>query len=193
LIWALTAGLSAAANTVVGTDTEVGLVAYAAYDVGKTAVEVKEDIDAGRLDAAASKVGGLTGTIIGGVGASKLLGKGVTGAAGEVVGEATEAKALDTAANKGVSASGAFDDATVAVLKNGYYEVNGFRFSEYYYEKLWGTGRGAPSLVAKEVLASGVKGAPDALKSGFYRYEAIGWEMIYNPTTREVWHIQPTK
>ena len=59
----------------------------AAYDFGKTAVEVKEDLDAGRLDAAASKVGGLTGTIIGGVGASKVLGKGVTGAAGEVVGQ----------------------------------------------------------------------------------------------------------
>ena len=88
MIWALAAaGLSAAAITVVGTVTEVGIVAYAAYDVGKTAVEVKEDIDAGRLDAAASKVGGLTGTIIGGVGASKVLGKGVTGAAGEVVGQ----------------------------------------------------------------------------------------------------------
>jgi hypothetical protein len=62
------AGLSAAAITVVGTVTEVGLVAYAAYDVGKTAVEVKEDLDAGRLDAAASKVSGLTGTIIGGGG-----------------------------------------------------------------------------------------------------------------------------
>ena len=69
MIWALAAaGLSAAAITVVGTVTEVGLVAYAAYDVGKTAVEVKEDLDAGRLDAAASKVGGLTDTIIGGGG-----------------------------------------------------------------------------------------------------------------------------
>jgi len=83
------AGLSAAAITVVGTVTEIGLIAYAAYDVGKTAVEVKEDLDAGRLDAAASKVGGLTGTIIGGVGASKVLGKGVTGAAGEVVEQAS--------------------------------------------------------------------------------------------------------
>jgi hypothetical protein len=72
---------------------EGGLLAYAAYDVGKTAVEVKADRDAGRLDAAASKVGGLTGTIIGGVGASKVLGKGVTRDAGEVVGESAEAKA----------------------------------------------------------------------------------------------------
>jgi hypothetical protein len=58
LIWALAAaGLSAAAITVVGTVTEGGLLAYAACDVGKTALEVKEDIDAGRLDAAANKVG----------------------------------------------------------------------------------------------------------------------------------------
>jgi filamentous hemagglutinin len=60
-------------------------------------VDVKADLDAGRLDAAASKVGGLTGTIIGGVGASKVLGKGVTGAAGEVVGESAEARALRAA------------------------------------------------------------------------------------------------
>ncbi len=36
---------------------EGGLLAYAAYDVGKTAVEVKADLDAGRLDAAASHSG----------------------------------------------------------------------------------------------------------------------------------------
>jgi len=52
----------------VGVAIKRGFLAYAAYDVGKTAVEVKEDLDAGRLDAAASKVGGLTGTIIGGGG-----------------------------------------------------------------------------------------------------------------------------
>jgi hypothetical protein len=81
------AGVSAASLTMVGGAIEGGLITYAAYDVGKTAVEVKEDLDAGRLDAAASKIGGMTGTIIGGVGASKVLGKGVTRAAGEVVGE----------------------------------------------------------------------------------------------------------
>lgn len=62
-----TADRSAASLTMVGGAIEGGLLAYAAYDVGKTAVEVKVDLDAGRLDAAASKVGGLTGTIIGGV------------------------------------------------------------------------------------------------------------------------------
>lgn len=187
------AGMSAATISAVGVAAETGLVAYAAYDAGKTVVEVKDDLAAGRLDAAASKLGSMTGTVVGGVGASKIIGGAASGAASKVAGEATEAKALVAADNAGVSASEAFDDATVAVLNNGYYEVNGFRFSKYYYEKLWGTGRGAPSLVVKEILASGVKGTPDSLKSGFFRYEANGWEMIYNPTTREVWHIQPTK
>jgi len=49
------AGVFAAAITAVGVVAETGLVAYAAYDVGKTAVEVKADLDAGRLDAAASR------------------------------------------------------------------------------------------------------------------------------------------
>ncbi len=39
----------------VGGAIEGGLITYATYDVGKTAVEVKEDLDAGRLDAAASR------------------------------------------------------------------------------------------------------------------------------------------
>ena len=51
------AGLSAATITAVGGAIEVGVVAYAASDTGKTAVDVKADLDAGRLDAAANKVG----------------------------------------------------------------------------------------------------------------------------------------
>jgi len=38
-----------------------------------------------------------------------------------------------------------------------------------------------------------VKGVPDACKPGFFRYEAYGWEMVFNPTTKEVWHLQPIK
>jgi filamentous hemagglutinin len=79
------------------------------------------------------------------------------------------------------------------VLKDGYYEVNGLKFSEYYYNKLWSTGRGAPSLVANEILASGAKGVPDAVKAGFFRYISGGWEMVFNPTTKEVWHLQPLR
>ncbi len=66
--------MSAATISAVGVAAETGLVAYAAYDAGKTVVEVKDDLAAGRLDAAASKIGYMTGTVIGGVGASKVLG-----------------------------------------------------------------------------------------------------------------------
>jgi hypothetical protein len=87
----------------------------------------------------------------------------------------------------------AVEQGARAVLKDGFYEVNGLRFSEYYYSKLWSTGRPAPSLVANEILRSGAHGVPDAIKVGFLRYEALGWEMVYNPVTREVWHLQPIK
>jgi RHS repeat-associated protein len=91
-------------------------------------------------------------------------------------------------------AKGGINQTSEAILKNGYYEVNGFKFSEYYYNKLWSTGRGAPSLVAKEVLEGGAKTAvPDAMKAGFNKYIHGGWEMIYNPATKEVWHLQPIR
>ena len=82
----------------------------------------------------------------------------------------------------------------IATLKNGYYEVNGFKFSEYYYNKLWGKGgRPAPSLVAREILDGAETCVPDIVKKGFFRYEFGGWEMIYNPVTKEVWHLQPIR
>lgn len=86
--------MSAATISAVGVAAETGLVAYAAYDAGKTVVEVKDDLAAGRLDAAASKIGSMTGTVVGGVGASKIIGGAASGAASKVAGEATEAKAL---------------------------------------------------------------------------------------------------
>ncbi|MDN3512729.1 MAG: hypothetical protein NG784_15690 [Candidatus Jettenia sp.] len=79
-----------------------------------------------------------------------------------------------------------------AKLVNGYYEVNGFKFSEHYYYKLWNTGRKAPSLIAKEVLVSNPTVTADKMY-GFFRYESSGWEMIYNPTTKELWHLMPNK
>lgn len=79
-----------------------------------------------------------------------------------------------------------------AVFKDGYYEVNGFRFSKYYYERLWDKGRGAPSLVVKEILEKPEKILSDS-RPGFMKYEAHGWELVYNPLTREVWHLQPIK
>lgn len=83
------------------------------------------------------------------------------------------------------------NQSSEAILKNGYYEVNGFKFSEYYYDKLWDTGRGAPSLVAKEVLENADDVIEHAFKEGFYEYKFGDWEMVYNPSTKEIWHLQP--
>ena len=91
------------------------------------------------------------------------------------------------------AAAAVVEQGAAAVLKNGYYEVSGFKFSEYYYTKLWSTGRGAPSLVAKQILESGANGVADATKAGFLKYEAVGLEMVFNPTTKEIWHLQPLR
>jgi hypothetical protein len=81
-----------------------------------------------------------------------------------------------------------------AVLKNGYYEVNGFKFTEFYYNKLWQNGRGAPSLAAKAILENTIKIVPDpAGYPGFFKYFSDKWEMVYNPTTKIVSHIQPIR
>jgi|GEM_PF-2707763 len=77
-------------------------------------------------------------------------------------------------------------------LVNGFYQVDGlpFKFKEYYYDRLWSTGTGAPFLQAQEVLDTATAVTPDRMP-GFYRYENGSMEMIYNPTTQEVWHLRP--
>jgi len=85
------------------------------------------------------------------------------------------------------------NEGSTAILRNGYYEANGFKFSAYYYQKLWATGRGAPGLVAREVFSGATEGVAVAGKPGFYRYVSGGWEMVYNPVTGEVWHLQPLR
>jgi hypothetical protein len=87
------------------------------------------------------------------------------------------------------NALSAVNQTEIAILKNGYYEVNGFKFSEFYYNRLWTHGRQGPSLIAKEVLETSYICVPDTKKIGFFRYECEGWEMIYNPVTKEVWHL----
>jgi len=47
-------------------------------------------------------------------------------------------------------------------------------------------------LIAKEILAGHPTIAPDYVP-GFFRYETKDWEMVYNPITKEIWHIQPLK
>jgi hypothetical protein len=67
-----------------------------------------------------------------------------------------------------------------------------FKFSEYYFKKLSESGRKSPFLTAKEILQSGKLIGADS-KPGFFRYETEYWELIYNPATREVWHLQPIR
>lgn len=86
-----------------------------------------------------------------------------------------------------------FAPAWEVIFKDGYYEVNGVKFSDYYYNKLWNTGRGGSSLVANEILKGATSRTPDLIKPGFFKYVFGEWEMIYNPVTNEVWHIQPIK
>jgi hypothetical protein len=75
-------------------------------------------------------------------------------------------------------------------FKDGYCEVNGFKFTEYYYKKLWEKGRKASTLAAQAILDNAKTIVPDAEKLGFFKYIADGWEMVYNPVTREIHHIQ---
>lgn len=93
--------------------------------------------------------------------------------------------------------SGAFC-ATNSVRKisfsNGFYEATGlpFKFSEYYYHKLWSTGRGAPFLQAEEVLSTATSISPDRM-NGFYKYLNGNLEMVYNPNSKEVWYLMPVR
>ncbi|WP_244262992.1 hypothetical protein [Yersinia mollaretii] len=75
-----------------------------------------------------------------------------------------------------------------------FYSVDGLKFSKNYYDRLWSQGRPAPFLQAKEVLNSNPKIIPDPKGApGYFKYEGAGLEMIYNPTTGQVGHIQPIK
>ena len=75
-----------------------------------------------------------------------------------------------------------------------FYSVDGMKFSKSYYEKLWSQGRPAPFIQAREVLNSNPKIEPDPRGApGYFRYEGGGLEMIYNPKTGQVGHIQPVK
>ena len=82
-----------------------------------------------------------------------------------------------------------------AIVKtNGYYYADGMKISEGYYDKLWANGRKAPFIQAREIINGNPKITLDERgKKDFYRYEANGLEMIYNPRTKEIWHIQPVK
>ncbi len=80
------------------------------------------------------------------------------------------------------------------ILRNSYREANGFKFSEYYYNRLWENGRGYPGFRAESVLRGATTVVPDPKGfEGFYKYTSDGWEMIYNPTTKVVSHLSPIR
>jgi hypothetical protein len=86
------------------------------------------------------------------------------------------------------------NECSIAILKDGYYEVNGLKFTQYYYNRLWNGGRKAPSLIAQAILDNAAEILPDPKGcDGFYKYVSDGWYMIYNPTTKIVSHLEPLK
>ncbi|VGP79493.1 16S rRNA endonuclease CdiA [Klebsiella variicola] len=79
-------------------------------------------------------------------------------------------------------------------LEGGFYSVDGMKISQSYYDRLWNQGRSAPFLQAKEILNSNPKVTSDPRGApGYFKYESNGLEMIYNPTTGQIGHIQPIK
>ena len=99
-------------------------------------------------------------------------------------------------ASGGAVEIGAASNAATKEIKvvNGFYEAEGtpFKFSEYYYKRLWSTGRGGPFVQEEEVFKIATTVTPDRM-AGFYRYTNGSMEMVYNPATKEVWHIQPLR
>ncbi len=80
------------------------------------------------------------------------------------------------------------------IEKDGYYHADGMKTSSNYYERVWKQGRPAPFVQAREIINSNPKITLDPRgREGFYRYESSGLEMIYNPKTKEIWHIQPVR
>jgi filamentous hemagglutinin len=143
---------------------------------------------------------GVTASGGGAGGAAVDAGAGATASGGGAGGAAVDAGAGATASGGG--AGGAVVDAGAGVtgslpeikVVDGFYEAEGtpFKFSEYYYNRLWSTGRGAPFVQADEVLKTATTVTPDGM-AGFYRYTNGSMEMVYNPVTKEVWHIQPLR
>jgi hypothetical protein len=163
-----------------GSNPPAGLAPAAVADGLAVAVVVDQGAAAASIAEAARIVSGLA------------LMKGQGGSGGDISSSHDEAPQVagdEKKASDLIAASEVNKDST-AILKDGYYEVNGFKISEYYYNKLWNAGRPAPTLFAKEILEVAENVVPDA-RPGFFRYEGLGWELIYNPATKEIWHIQP--
>lgn len=70
--------------------------------------------------------------------------------------------------------------------------MNGFKFSEYYYNRLWNNGRKCPGFRAESVLRGATTIIPDPQgHEDFFKYIYNDWEMIFNPSTKIVAHLSP--
>ena len=80
------------------------------------------------------------------------------------------------------------------VFDGEFYSADGFKISESYYNKLWSAGRPAPFLQAREILNSNPRIMLDPKgEPGYFNYEAAGLELVYNPSTGQIRHIQPIR
>jgi hypothetical protein len=83
-------------------------------------------------------------------------------------------------------------DNISGALKETYYEVNGFKFTQFYYDTLWNNGRRCPGFRAESVLRGATTIMPDPRGyEGFFKYIHNDWEMIFNPSTKVVAHLSP--
>ena len=77
-------------------------------------------------------------------------------------------------------------------LMDGFYLVDGLKISDSYYERLWKEGRSIPTseggLRQQSCDLPVPRGAP-----GYFRYEGAGLEVIYDPITGQIGHIQPVR
>ncbi len=142
---------------------------------------------------------GVRGAYDSGREAGKLLlefGGYVTGAVGATAGAASITAKGVRFASKQVEKFGVRGtlNGKPIVFDGQFYSVDGLKFSKSYYDRLWSQGRPAPFIQAKVVLGSNPKITPDPRGApGYFKYEGAGLEMIYNPTTGQVGHIQPIK
>jgi filamentous hemagglutinin len=142
----------------------------------------------------------LAGTLVGGkliLVAGELY---LMSGAGKVIGRvsASAEKAVRQALNiakPGVKAELGVVNAGKPIIKeNGFYSVDGMKISTKYYDRLWEQGRPAPFLQAREILNSNPKISPDPRGAvGYFKYESSGLEMIFNPKTGQIGHIQPIR
>lgn len=118
-------------------------------------------------------------------------GGSASASAAQPEGPTTQLRSNNNARSGGGSNGAAINQSSTAILKDGYYEANGFKFTEYYYKRLWDTGRKAPSLTAQSILDYATEVIPDPRGyEGFYKYVADDWYMIYNPITKIVSHLE---